>query len=224
MAFCNSCGTQLDPSAKFCSKCGATVPMSGFHAAATPAPAAHSAPAAPPVQAATPQGGGALKVVLIVVAVLIGLGILGAATAGFIAWRVARNLHVQTDEKNVKVETPFGTVQSSVNSEEAVRNLGVEVYPGATPMKDNTASVTVGGMHTVSAQFETDDAPDKVADFYNKQFPNATVSTKGQDQYAIVSMGDKGMISINIDTEDGKTRIKIANVMGKPFGKSGGSN
>lgn len=221
MAFCNSCGTQLDPSAKFCAKCGAAAPLSGFHQAAGSAPVA-PAPSTPTPAQAAPQGGNALKVVLIVVAILVGLGILGAATAGFIAWRVARNVRMHTDEKNVKVETPFGTVQSTDNADEAARNLGVDLYPGAKALKGQAASVTMGNMHSVSAEFETDDAAGKVADFYNKQFPNATVSSQGEDQYAIVSVSDKGMITINVDTEDGKTRIKIANVTGKPFGKPGG--
>lgn len=224
MAFCNSCGTQLDASAKFCTKCGATVPVSGFHATAAPTPVNSAAAAPSPVQTVPAQGGGALKIILIVVAVLIGLGILGAGAAGFFAWRIAHNVRVHSDDKNVRVETPFGTVQSTDNPDEAARHLGVDLYPGARALKNNAASVVVGGMHTVSAEFETNDSPDKVADFYNKKFPNATVSTHGEEQYAIVSMGDKGMVTINIGTEDGATRIKIANVTGKPFGKSGDSN
>jgi hypothetical protein len=158
------------------------------------------------------------------VGVLIGLGILGAAAAGFMAWRIARGVHVQSDEKNVKVETPFGTIQSTDSADEAARNLGVDLYPGARALKSKAASVSVGGMHSVTAEFESDDSADKVADFYNKKFPHATVSSSEENQYAIVSMGDKGMVTINIGTEDGKTRIKIANVTGKPFGKSGDSN
>jgi hypothetical protein len=219
MAFCNSCGTQLDVSAKFCAKCGATVPVSGFHAPASAAPVASAAP-----PAAAPQGGGALKVILIVVAVVIGLGILGAATAGFMAWRIARHTRVETNQGKVKVETPFGTVESTTDASEATRNLGVEVYPGARAIQSSAANVSMGGMHTVAAEFETDDAPDKVADFYNKKFPDATMSTSSGNHYSIVSMGDKGMITIGIDTEDGKTRIKIANVTGKSYSKTGSSD
>jgi hypothetical protein len=218
MAFCNSCGTQLDASAKFCTKCGATVPVSGFH---TPASATPVTSAAPP---AAPQGGGALKVILIVVAVVIGLGILGAATAGFMAWRFAHNVRVKSDQNNVKVETPFGTVESTTDASEAARNLGVDVYPGARAIQSSAANVSMGGMHTVASEFETDDTPDKVADFYNKKFPNAAMSTTSGDHHSIVSMGDKGMITISIEPEDGKTRIKIANVTGKSSSKSDSSD
>lgn len=224
MAFCNSCGTQLDGSAKFCTKCGVAVPMSGFHAAAAPAAATPPVVAAAPVQAVPAQGGGALKVILIVVAVMIGIGVLGAGVAGFFAWRIANNVRVHSDDKNVRVETPFGTVQSTNNPDEAARHLGVDLYPGARALKSNAASVVGGGMHTVSAEFETNDSPDKVADFYNKKFPKATVSTHGGEQYDIVSMGGKGMVTINIGTEDGMTRIKITNVSGTAFGKSDDSN
>ena len=127
MAFCNSCGATLQPGAKFCAKCGATLPAA--------APAAISSP---PVPA---QGGGTLKIVLIVVGVLVGLGILGTATAGFFAWRIARGTHVMTRDGKVRVESPMGTVVTSNDSDDAIKNLGVDVYPGARPIKGSSASV-----------------------------------------------------------------------------------
>ena len=60
MAFCNACGATVEPGAKFCPKCGAAVPAA---AVASTAPA-------------TPAQSNALKIILIVVAVIIGLGIL----------------------------------------------------------------------------------------------------------------------------------------------------
>ena len=66
MAFCNSCGASLDPSTRFCNKCGAAV------LASTPVPNAAMASSTVPVgtvPAPAAQGGGALKVILIVVGV-----------------------------------------------------------------------------------------------------------------------------------------------------------
>jgi hypothetical protein len=70
-------------------------------------------------------------------------------------------------------------------------------------------------MHTVEAEFESDDPPEKVSAFYSSRFPNANVATKDQNRYTIVSTDKKNLITINIEPEDGKTRIKIANVSGK---------
>jgi hypothetical protein len=193
------------------------VPMSGVHAAA--------APASPvPVQPAAPQGSSGVKIVLIVVAIVIGLGILGAAGVGFMAWHVARSVRVHGDEKNVKVETPFGTVQTSENAEAVARDLGIDIYPGAHVVSNNAASVKVGGMHTVTVEFVSEDSPDKVADYYNRKFPRAMVSTKEEGHTTIVSVENKRMTTLDIKPEDGKTRVTISNVTGKTSGGSDDSN
>jgi flagellar basal body-associated protein FliL len=175
-------------------------------AAAIPA----TVPSAP---AASPQGSGALKIILIVVAVIVALGILGIGTLTFVVRRIARNSHIEKRDGNVRVETPFGTVQSTNNPDEASRNLGIDLYPGARVLKGNTA--TIGGMHTVEAEFESDDSAEKVMAFYASKYPNANVTTKEQNRYTIVSTDKKNLITIKIEPEDGKTRITIANVSGR---------
>ncbi|HVO80378.1 MAG TPA: zinc ribbon domain-containing protein [Terriglobales bacterium] len=208
MAFCNSCGATVDPASKFCPKCGAGVPAAAV-APSAPSPAKSSS---------------GLKVVLIVVGVIVALGILGAGTAAFIGWRIASRSHVEQKNGNVHVQTPFGAVESTNDPNEAARKLGVALYPGARVLKGNAADVSFGGMHSVAAQFETDDPPDKVAEFYKSQFPNANVSASGEDHYAIVSAADKNLITINIRPQDGKTVIHIANVSGKGVPTSGSSD
>jgi tRNA threonylcarbamoyladenosine modification (KEOPS) complex Pcc1 subunit len=96
------------------------------------------------------------------------------------------------------------------------------LYPGVRVLKGNTASV--GGMHTVEAEFESDDSAEKVMAFYSSKFPNANVTTKDRDHYAIVSTDNNNLITIKIEPEDGKTRIKIANVTGKNMTGGNSSN
>ena len=217
MAFCNSCGTTLDAGTRFCPKCGASVPMAGA-VATPPVPAAPTTPVAHPPA----QGGGVLKIILIVIGVIFLLGILGIGTLIFVVRRVAHNSHIQNKDGNVRVETPFGTVQSTSNPDEAVRNLGIDQYPGAKVIKGNSA--TIGGMHTVDAEFESNDSPDKVMAFYASKFPNANVSNKDTDGYTIVSTNNNNLITIKIQSEDGKTKIKIANVSGKNMMGGNSSN
>ncbi|PYX74505.1 MAG: hypothetical protein DMG72_09815 [Acidobacteria bacterium] len=203
MAFCNSCGATLDPSARFCPKCGASVPS----VAGTPA----SPAAATPARSST-----GLKIILIIVAIVVGLGILGMVASAFFAWQIARSTHVSSSGDKVRVETPFGTVETAKNADEAARNLGIDVYPGAKALKSNAATVTVGGMKTVGAEFETSDPPEKVVEFYKEKFPHATMSITDDKHYALVSTDKKGMVTINVEPQEGRTRIHIAYISGKP--------
>ena len=114
MAFCNSCGATLDSGAKFCNKCGTTQPGAAA-ASVTPAGAA---------PASTQKSGSALKIILIVVAVIVVLGILAVGTFSFIGYRIAKRSRIHNENGNVRVETPFGSVNTSTDPDEAARNLG----------------------------------------------------------------------------------------------------
>jgi hypothetical protein len=197
MAFCNACGATVEPGAKFCPKCGAAVPAAAV--ASTPA---------------TPAQSNAVKVILIVVAIVVGLFILGIGTATFIGWRIARHTRVEQDRGKVRVETPFGTVESTDDSDEAARNLGIDVYPGARALKGNAANVTMGSMHTVAAEFETDDPPERVAEFYKKKLPHANIAVSDAKHYTIISHDKKNLFTINIEPQEDKTLIHVANISG----------
>ena len=213
MAFCNSCGASIAPGTRFCNKCGAAVLTS------SPAPAAASS-APPAVSSPAPaSGGGALKAILIVVGVIVLFIILGVTSIAFFAWRVAHHTRVRHDGDNVKVETPFGTVETTKDPQDAARNLGVDLYPGAEVLKEGSVSMTFGTVHTAALNFETSDSVEKVCSFYKPKFPNATVVTSEADQCTIVSNDHKNMITINAKIQSGKTRIAITNVS-----KAGGAN
>ena len=169
MAFCNSCGATLTPGMKFCNKCGTPIAPDSTPAATptTFAPVPTTA-AAVPVATQSTGGSGALKVVLIVVAVIIAIGIIGIASVGFIGYRIAKNAHVQQKGDSVRVETPLGTFSAN-DPDQAVKDLGVDVYPGAQVQKEGTASASFGSIHTVSANFKTSDALDKVCDLYRSE-------------------------------------------------------
>ncbi|MGD0268715.1 MAG: hypothetical protein ABSB14_06600 [Candidatus Sulfotelmatobacter sp.] len=182
--------------------------------AVTPATPARSATPVASASASAPTsgGGGALKAILIVVGVIILVGILGIASLGFFAWRVARHTHVRQNGESVKVETPFGTVESSNDPQAAAHDLGVDPYPGAQAMKEGSASASFGGVRTVSLHFETSDSADKVCSFYKPKFPNAMVMSTQSDQCTIISNDKNNMITITAKEESGKTKIVIANV------------
>ena len=205
MAFCNSCGATLEAGAKFCNKCGAVNPgMAGSATSATQ-----------PGAAAAPQESNALKIVLVIVGVLVVLFIAGVGTTAFLAWRIAKHTRVENRNGNVRVQTPFGTVESTQDPAEVARNLGVDMYPGAHVIKGDSANVSFGGMHTVSAAFDTDDPIDKVATFYKSALPGANVSESSADHYSIVSSRGNKMITVNLESSGSGTHVQISSVSGK---------
>lgn len=208
MAFCNSCGAALAPDTKFCNKCGV--------AAAAPGPVAPSlSPASVPPPPATGSSS-ALKIILIVVAVFVVIGVIGVATIAFVGYRVAKGSRVTQDGDHVKVESPFGTIETSKDPDQTAKDLGVDLYPGAQVKKDGAASVTFGNMHTVAANFESSDSVDKVCDFYKSRFPGAKVSTSDQNHCSIVSGDQQNVITINVQASGDTTRFQITNVSKKP--------
>ncbi len=198
MAFCNSCGTALEAGAKFCKKCGAAAPE-----ATASVPVAQAAPPAA-------GGSGALKVILIVVAIVVALGILGVGALTFTVWRVAKHSRVENRNGKVHVETPLGSIDTSADPADVARNIGVDIYPGATVRKGGAANVNFGTVHTTAAALETDDSPDKVFEFYKARYPGANVVSAENGQYNIVSGEKDNVTTINIQTQDGKTVIQIS--------------
>ena len=162
MAFCNKCGATLDAGTKFCNKCGSTV----SRPAVLPRRRTLSAPA-------NKGGSSALKIILIVVAIIVSIGILGVVTVGIVGYRIAKSSHVSQQGDHVKVETPFGTIETSKDPDQAAKDLGIDVYPGAEVQKNGASSATFGNIHTVTAMFESTDSLDKVCTFYKSKLPAA---------------------------------------------------
>jgi hypothetical protein len=207
MAFCNSCGATLNPGTKFCNKCGA---------AASAVPTAPSPTSMAPSSAPT-GGSSALKVILIVVAVIVGIGILVIATIGIIGYRIASRSHVSQNGDHVKVETPFGSVETSKDPDQAAKDLGVDIYPGAEVQRNGASSASFGGIHTSTAVFQSNDPPDKICSFYKSRFPGAMVTSSEQNHCNIVSNNQRNMITINIAANGDTTKLQITNVSKKSF-------
>jgi hypothetical protein len=208
MAFCNSCGAPLDAGTKFCSKCGAV-------AAAPPAAAAPatSVPgAAPP---ASTGGSSALKIILIAIGIIVLIGILGIASFSFFVYRVAKSARVTQHGDNVKVETPFGSVESSKDPAQVTKDLGVDIYPGADILKNGASTASFGPIHTVTAMFESSDPLDKVCAFYKEKFPSAMTTSSDANRCTIVSNDQKNMITVNIESTGDGSKFQITNVSKK---------
>jgi zinc-ribbon domain len=227
--FCTKCGATLSDETAFCTKCGAPVAATA-EAAATPA--ASNAPAyTPPATYATPastyapvssthvgtaaapvKGGSALKIILIIVAVFVGLGVLSVAGVMFGLWRISKVVHVsQNGGGAISVNTPGGTF-SAGNTTVSASDLGVDLYPGATQQKGAVRISTPNGT-AITAIYETSDPLEKVVDFYKGKLGSGA-SVFESDKSAVLTLNsadkkDSVMVTIGTDDSDGKTTISI---------------
>ena len=216
MAFCNKCGTEITQGTRFCSKCGAPILASAFPASSPTASApTPNQPASATARPAPPQSSNALKIVLIVVGVILIIGVLGVGALTFVGLRIAKHTHVKQEGEHVKVETPFGTVESTKDPEQAAKDLGIEIYPGAEVRQNGAASATLGNLHSVNAEFESDDPVDKVCSFYKSKFPNATVNTSDEHHCTIVSALPPNVITINVEPNGDGSRFQVSSVAKK---------
>jgi hypothetical protein len=85
--------------------------------------------------------------------------------------------HKNGDNKDVDIQTPFGSTSIKTNSSADTSAIGVSAYPGAIPVKDNDndnsnadINLSFGSFHlgVKAASFQTPDQPDKVLAFYRK--------------------------------------------------------
>jgi len=93
----------------------------------------------------------------------------------------ACSINVKDKDKNgeghVDIKTPMGDIH--VNEQPDIRETGLSLYAGAKPApKDNgddkkSANVNISGMgfslKVVAAEFQSDDSPDKIIAYYNKE-------------------------------------------------------
>lgn len=205
MAFCNSCGAQLADGTKFCSKCGAAV--TGVPAAAVQP----IAPGPPPSQGSS----SALKIILIIVGSIVLIGILGMVTCGIVIHRAIKSAKVSQRGDNVKVETPFGSMETNNDPQKVVDELGVDIYPGAQVQKAGTAAVSFGSLHTITAIFESNDAVGRVCDFYRSKFPGANVASSDQNQCSIVSGGPGNSTTISVQSSGDGSRFTVVKMSKK---------
>ncbi len=207
MAFCTACGAPMESSARFCTKCGAGAAGAGTPAA--PARAAAATQMAPVARSTT--GRNALSIALIVVVVVVALGALATIGTVFAVRKMAHKVRVEAGPNSAVVTTPFGSVTAN-DPTIVAKQLGVEVYPGARGIKDS-AVVAFGGMNVAAAKFESDDAPEKIMEFYQKRYPKADVRIIGSDNSMVFST-EQGMVTIKVHALGDGSLLEIARVGG----------
>lgn len=203
-SFCARCGAQMAPGSPSCPACGAPAGDLGA------APARQSAPPAA-------SGPSAVRIVLIVVAVLVGLGLLGAGAFGFMVWRMAKSVHVSGNGQEMTMNTPGGRVDINAEDTFSASDLGVDIYPGAEPAKGGMRMKMPNGS-MVTGVFVTSDSKDQVIGFYKSKFGDAASVMEMHDTAVIkLKKSDQESVSVIVAAKssqnEGKTRISIAHMI-----------
>jgi hypothetical protein len=167
------------------------------------------APAAPPAK----QGSSAVKIILIIVAVFVGLGILGASAVTFVVWRAAHAIRAAANGEQMSVNLPGGTYSANSSQTFTSSDLGTEVYPGAAQAKGSMRmSLPTGTM--VTAGYETSDSHDQVVAFYKSKFGTTNVTSFDSGDASVITCAKSQQESVvvtisNPSQDDGKTHIQI---------------
>jgi len=213
-SFCAKCGAELSADKQTCSACGA--PTGAWAPVATPSQSA-AAPAQP--EAPPAKSGGALKIVLIVVAVIVGLGLLIVLAFGVLAYRVMHSIHVSGtgDNAHVTLNTPGGAISANATETFSASDLGTDIYPGAQSGK-GSMRMTMPTGSWVSAVFVTPDSKDQVVNFYKGRLGSelsvydtansAVLSAQKSKQESIIVT-----VTANASQYNGKTQIAIVHTI-----------
>lgn len=205
--FCAKCGAAISPDQQSCTACG-TPTGTGFVVVPT------NNPMAPPPMGPPPNPGtSAVKIILIIVAIVVGLGIIGVGAFGFMAWRIARSVHVSGPNGEVSINTPGGSITANPNESYSASDLGTDIYPGAQSTKGGMRLTLPTGT-SVTAIYVTPDSKDKVVSFYKDKFGSqASVFDSSNSAMLTVEKSKQETVMVtvtpNSSEHDGKTQIAI---------------
>jgi hypothetical protein len=208
-SFCAKCGSAISANEQFCTSCGAEAAAKG----AAPDQPTVAQPATAPVS----SGSSTVKIILIIVAVIVGLGILGLGAIGYVGWRVSRAIHVDGPNGQMTLQTPEGKVNLNSSETFTASELGTDPYPGAQSTRGGMKMNLPGGS-MVMGSFLTSDSKQQVIDFYKGKFGSGAATMDTADGAIITlpkSKQESVMVTItsNSSRDSGKTRIIITHTI-----------
>ena len=173
-------------------------------------------PPYPPVGYPPPKKGpSALKIVLIIVAIMVGLGIIAVGVVTYGVYRLAKSGNITTSTQPVTAS-----------------DLGVALYPGAE--QNGNVRATVLGKNILTATFVTSDAKDQVVTFYqNALGPSAQASSSANGESFMLDKGAGESVIVTVSQsalrDQGKTQIVVvhttrAETTATPITQGGSTN
>lgn len=161
-----------------------------------------------------------MKIILIIVAVIIFLMLISAASCMYMIYRgkqAARRF-----EKQAQITFPASpTLPSTPGSPSILPNMqtgaavdtGIPVYPGAESSGAG-AQMSMGAGTVKTQSYLTSDSADKVVAFYKDKLGSSAMVMSSQEGTTIQQAGPTGIVTINIapDQASGKIRISVNNI------------
>jgi len=162
------------------------------------------------------------------------LGALLAALCVLPACSINANDKGKDGEKQVDIKSPMGDLHVSEQAD--IRDAGLTLYPGAKPApkedsddkKSANVNLSIPGfsLKVVAAEFISDDAPDKIIAYYNKELPKygkpiqchggwngGHVNYDGKDEMSKpVSCGNEGSsdaVELKVGTEGNQHIVSV---------------
>ena len=156
---------------------------------------------------------------------LLGVVLLGGALvfsgvyifARYMAGQVSMDIRdLRSGGKSVAIESPVGSVR--VRGEVSEGQLGMQIYPGSRRKKNIGATLgvevpSIGNFQVAAAEFETDDALDKVAAFYRKGLGPEAKERQFHDKIEFLLLSGEGRRKMVVLRPAGRgTQISMAQV------------
>jgi hypothetical protein len=150
----------------------------------------------PPVGYPPPKKGpSALKIVLIIVGIIVGLGLIGVGFVTYEVYKVAKSGNLRTSTQPV-----------------SEADLDVDFYPGAEQKMN--VRMTIAGKDTLTATFLSSDTKDKVIAFYQNSIgPKAQFQANNNGGTFMLDKGSGETVIVTISQQPsmsgGQTQIVI---------------
>ncbi|MGH9563636.1 MAG: hypothetical protein ACRD3S_19455, partial [Terracidiphilus sp.] len=156
-----------------------------------PAVASYPPAAYPPPK----KGMSALKIVLIIVGIIVGLGIIAVVVVGYVGYRMVKNSQMTTSSQPV-----------------TAADLDVPLYPGA--VQGQSVHMTLAGKDMLTATFVTSDPKEQVVEFYKSNLgPGAIDATSFNSESLRLKKSADETVAVTVAYQPGgKTQIVIVHI------------
>ena len=156
------------------------------------------------------KGGGALKIILIVVGVFVAIGVLAACVVGYGVYRVSKAVHVDKNGSAMTIDTPNGSISAGSDTSIGAAELGVDIYPGAAHAPGSLNFKGPDGA-SATANFTTSDSVSQVVDFYKDKLGanSTTMETSGGTILTSGSSNPNNSLMVTVTSEGDKTKFSI---------------
>jgi hypothetical protein len=173
----------------------------------------------PPGMQQAPQpargSGGAGRAILMVVAIVAGIGALVAGGISFAAWRVSKSIAASNNNKgnDALFSIPgLGSISTGNDATADPTQLGAPVYPGAVQEK---GAVSVGTSKAAGAEahFTTGDPMSQVVSFYTGNLAGAIVASTASGTVINAGPSATDRVTVTITPGSGSNAGKTAIVI-----------